>query len=120
MQGRLSRGQYFWRELAILVLMYVIAWTIVFLIGESGGYATAVGLIVFILFSIGAVILTVIHVIKRLHDLNRPGSHYWLLFIPFYNIYLGLILHFRKGTNGSNTYGPDPLTRTAHHQFSEI
>ena len=47
--------------------------------------------------------------IRRLHDLNRPGSHALLLFLPFYNIYLQLVLLFKKGTDGPNPYGPDPI-----------
>ncbi len=47
--------------------------------------------------------------IKRLHDLDRPGWHWWLLMIPLYNIYLGLTLLFSKGTLGSNQFGHDPL-----------
>ena len=48
-------------------------------------------------------------VVKRLHDLDRPGTHYWYLLIPFYNIYLGLLLLFKRGTSGCNQYGDDPL-----------
>lgn len=47
--------------------------------------------------------------VRRLHDLDRPGTHYWLLLVPFYNIYLGLLLLFKKGTEGPNRYGEDPL-----------
>ena len=50
---------------------------------------------------------------KRLHDLNRSDSHFWLLFIPFYNIWLSLNLLFRQGTVGPNQYGPDPLSRAS-------
>ena len=50
--------------------------------------------------------------IKRLHDLNRPGWHWWLLAIPFYNFYLGLVLLFQKGTQGANQFGRDPLSGT--------
>lgn len=51
--------------------------------------------------------------IQRLHDLNRPGSHWFLLLIPFYNIYLGLLLSFKKGTVGPNRFGEDPLASVA-------
>ena len=36
--------------------------------------------------------------------------HYWLFFVPFYNIYLGLVLLFTRGVQGNNQYGPDPAT----------
>jgi len=43
--------------------------------------------------------------VLRLHDINRPGTHIFLQFIPFYNIWLLLTLLFDKGTDGENTYG---------------
>ena len=49
-------------------------------------------------------------VVKRLHDLDLHGSRFWLLFIPFYNVYLGLFLLFKKGTVGPNKYGEDQIS----------
>ena len=48
--------------------------------------------------------------VKRLHDLGRPGWHYWLLLVPFYNLYLGLVLLFQQGTPGSNRFGVNPAS----------
>jgi Predicted membrane protein len=42
--------------------------------------------------------------VRRLHDLNRPGSHYFMLCIPFYNFYLEYQLWFKKGFAGSNQF----------------
>jgi hypothetical protein len=39
--------------------------------------------------------------LRRLEDLGRPRSHFWLLLIPFYNIYLGLLLFFKPGLDNS-------------------
>jgi uncharacterized membrane protein YhaH (DUF805 family) len=47
--------------------------------------------------------------VKRLHDLGRSGWEYFLFLLPFYNIYLGLLLLFKRGSDGDNKYGPDPL-----------
>jgi uncharacterized membrane protein YhaH (DUF805 family) len=54
--------------------------------------------------------------VRRLHDLNRPGSHFVLLMIPFYNIYLQIVLLCRCGTIGDNQYGPDPLSSKDQHR----
>ena len=56
--------------------------------------------------------------VRRLHDLNRPGAHYFLLFVPIYNIYLGCRLLFEKGSAGTNRYGDDPLVVLACPQCS--
>ena len=47
---------------------------------------------------------------QRLHDLNRSGWHVLLLLVPLYNIYLVFVLLLKKGTEGPNQYGPDPLS----------
>jgi uncharacterized membrane protein YhaH (DUF805 family) len=54
-------------------------------------------------------IIDILAIIRRLHDLNRSGRQYGLLMVPIYNIYLALILWFKRGTRGPNRYGPDPL-----------
>lgn len=54
--------------------------------------------------------------VRRLHDLNRPGSHFLLLMIPLYNIYLQIVLLCRCGTIGDNPYGPDPLAARDKHR----
>lgn len=48
----------------------------------------------------------VCNVIKRLHDLGRPGVHILFMFVPFYNLYLGLLLLFKEGDYSSSlNYG---------------
>jgi len=58
---------------------------------------------------IGGIWAGVAVTVKRLHDLDRPGWHWWLLLIPLVNIYMGLVLLFAKGTQGPNQFGRDPL-----------
>lgn len=50
-------------------------------------------------------------VVRRFRDMDRSGLYALGLLVPFYNIYLGIILLFKKGTTGENQYGPDPLER---------
>lgn len=49
--------------------------------------------------------------VKRFHDLGKPGWYFWLMLVPFLNIYWGVLLLARKGISGPNTYGPDPLQK---------
>lgn len=46
--------------------------------------------------------------IRRLHDLNRPG--WWALgiFIPGLNLVLSVYVSWWSGTKGENKYGPIP------------
>lgn len=53
-------------------------------------------------------VLIAIQAIKRLHDVNKPGSHLLLVFVPLYGFYVSFLLFFKKGTKGTNRYGDDP------------
>jgi uncharacterized membrane protein YhaH (DUF805 family) len=110
-EGRYNRKKFFWVSVAVGCVLVgakvALAILLVLLFPESApeqlGVATGViGLIL-------NVWLVSYPVVKRLHDLDRPGSNYWLSLIPLYNIYLGMVLTFKKGTTGPNRYGMDPL-----------
>jgi len=105
----MNRALYFMHEIVISSIMYITTTQIEL---ATDGFRTGNLKAAALFLLIGGIGLTVIYAfqtIKRLHDLDRPGSHYWLLLIPFFNIYLTLVLHFKKGTEGPNSYGPDPL-----------
>ena len=60
---------------------------------------------------VGAQLLNLVFVAKRFHDLDRSALYIFGMLVPIYNIYLGIILLFQKGTTGANRFGPDPLAR---------
>lgn len=43
--------------------------------------------------------------VKRLHDIGRSGYHYFLTYLPFYNLFLLGCLLFQKGESQDNVYG---------------
>jgi uncharacterized membrane protein YhaH (DUF805 family) len=110
LQGRLNRARYFVRGLVIGVLVDMTAFLSGWLVGVSLGEASepVAGALVGIIGLAGMVAMAC-EAVKRLHDLDRPGTHFWYLLIPFYNIYLGLVLLLKRGTRGPNQYGADPL-----------
>ena len=108
--GRYNRAKYFWTSIGINVISYVLSFSIGFIVVYSGGETETAQVLAFIFVSVPLTVLAVFNAIKRFHDLDRPGSHYWYLLIPLYNIYLGLVLLFQKGTSGENRYGPDPIS----------
>ncbi len=109
MKGRINRQKYFVTSLIIAIVAYAVAFMIGFAMGMTGSSTEAAGSLGFVV-GVAAAIVQAFLVVKRLHDLNKPSWHYWLLCIPLYNIYLGLILLFVKGTAGTNEYGEDPVT----------
>lgn len=105
-QGRANRSWYFWH----IVLDDIAIVTMVVILVVLGGVVAGPLVLLPILGVVAAGVWAGIAItVKRLHDLGRPGWHWFLLMIPLYNIYLGLILLFQKGTVGANAFGPDPL-----------
>ena len=103
LSGRTGRGKY----VAITVLISLVSYAFLFAIGfvsavsESEAHNAGVfGLIVGIVACVFQLILAV----RRLHDIGKPGSHAWLLLVPFYGIYLSLVLCFAKGASSSGEY----------------
>lgn len=109
MKGRFNRSRYILTTLAITAVTYGVAFVIGVMTGVMGmgeNVATLAGGVV----GVFANIIVAFVVVKRLHDLDRPGWHFWLLLVPLYNIYLGCVMLFVRGTQGSNQYGNDTVT----------
>ena len=105
--GRANRSWYFWHIVLDDFIIIALMLTLVMLTAGAGGGLWVPPMI----GAIGGGIWAAIAVtVKRLHDLDRPGWHWWLMIVPFYNIYLGFVLLLARGTEGSNQYGADPLT----------
>lgn len=100
--GRLNRQRYIIIALAIGIPNTIIQIVLTVLGQPAAAYLVA--------FVVAAVVAPLV-VIRRFHDMNLPGWHWWLLLIPLYNIYLGLLLVFKKGTTGPNDFGADPLNK---------
>ena len=105
-EGRANRAWYFWHILLDDLVMFTLATVFAVLMFVTGTPLFAVPLAGVVLGGIWAGVAVTV---KRLHDLDRPGWHWWLLLIPLVNIYMGLVLLFAKGTHGPNQFGRDPL-----------
>ena len=109
-RGRMSRRQYFLSMLAIYLLSF--GWFYIggLLSSNEDAAIKTTGVLLFTMTLVANGVANGFLVIRRLHDLGKPGTHSWLLLVPMYNIYLQLILLFAKGVTGQNQYGPDPMT----------
>lgn len=105
-QGRANRLRYFLHVLMDDFVIGVLAILIVVLGVLSGTPLFALPLVGLL---VGGVVAATAISVKRLHDLNMSGWHLLGLFVPLYNIYLGLKMTFVKGTTGPNRFGADPL-----------
>lgn len=106
--GRLNRQKYF---IALLVafLVYMIIGSVVIAIYLDSSYYGDNELAIRI--SLGILHLAILSpaIVRRFHDIDKPGSYFWFCCIPIVNLGFGLVLLFQKGTEGENKYGPDLL-----------
>ena len=97
--GRLNRLRFFLRSLVLGLLATAVGVVLMAVVSET------VGTVVYTLLILGQFPLD----IRRCHDLGKSGWWVLLLFVPLVNIIWALVLLFKKGTEGENDYGPDPL-----------
>jgi APA family basic amino acid/polyamine antiporter len=103
--GRLRRVGFaaaFFGVLLVSAFFYGIVWH--YRAAISSPYLALVAIVT------AALVLSGIAVVRRLHDLGRPGQHYWYMWIPVYDIYFLLMLLF-KASDGPNEFDAPPRQR---------
>jgi uncharacterized membrane protein YhaH (DUF805 family) len=103
-KGRINRAKYFGFGILISVIGNIGSMMAMY---SRNTLAGVIGVVILLVSVIANIMIT----IQRFHDLNRPGIHFLFMLIPFYNIYLAFVLLFKKGTEGPNQYGDDPLKK---------
>ena len=104
MQGRANRLEYFLHNLLGILILFLgvsLAYFVPTRISEAlpaikdtmSIISTILLLVTIIVYIASEVCVTV----RRLCDLGRPKSDFFLLLVPVYNIYLSLVLVFNKG-----------------------
>ena len=64
---------------------------------------------VFMIFSLAMLIPHIAVCARRFHDIDMSGVWMLILFVPFIGTILGLYWMCKKGDEGKNRFGPDPL-----------
>lgn len=99
--NRLNRKRYLKREFVIFLINILCS-----LFMDTGNEFLTILAVVFALVCMySSIVLS----IRRLHDCDKSGYWYLLMFIPILNIFGWLYMLFQPGTNGENKYGPNPL-----------
>lgn len=106
--GRASRSEYWWFVL-FFFLSYLVAVTIdMSVLGFDPGEKGSVGWLSS-LFSLAVLLPSLAVAIRRLHDKDKSGWWYLLVFIPLIGSIILLLWFVTKGTDGPNRFGADPL-----------
>jgi len=104
--GRASRSEY-WLCVVAYIVLYIVAMILDFSFGlwseESGIGTFSAILSVALLVPITAV------AVRRLHDTNRVGWWYLIIFVPLIGGIALIVMFCLKGTDGDNRFGPNPL-----------
>ena len=104
--NRLNRQRFILRSFVMFFLAVVIMGTLLaFAELVQSSFLQLLTMMFSLVFTIPSFML----IIRRLHDLNRPG--WWCIgaMLPGINIVFAIYLVLFVGTNGPNQYGPDPL-----------
>lgn len=106
LEGRANRAWYFWH---VILDDLVVLTALIMLVVLTGVFSTPLFLLPMAGVGLAGLWAAMAITVKRLHDIDRPGWHFALFMVPIYNIYLGAICLFQRGTAGPNQFGPDPL-----------
>ncbi|REF25795.1 uncharacterized membrane protein YhaH (DUF805 family) [Xenorhabdus cabanillasii] len=98
--GRASRKEYWMFYLFNIIIFFAIC-----ILGAIIG--NTIGSIVMLIYALVAFIPFLAVTVRRLHDTNRSGWWFLLVFVPIGGIVV-FIFTLLEGTEGSNDYGTDP------------
>ena len=107
--GRASRSEY-WYSLLWVILILTVVGCVPYFLGVDDEFLTVDVL------SVLLGILTLPVIIRRLHDLNRSGGWFFIVFIPIVGQFLLPLYFIKRGTVGTNKYGEDPASDTETKQ----
>ena len=107
-RGRLNRKPFILRGLLLSVLSSVMSTSMTEMTEASSTVMHLLALlplILMVVLSVGTFML----IIRRWHDLGKSGWLSLLMLIPLLNFLVLIFLWVKKGTDGPNAYGDDPL-----------
>ena len=96
----MNRERYILRSLAVGFVTAILMF-LAFFISEK----------VATLINVAAIVIQIMLGVRRTHDIGKSGWWMFLIVVPLVNIIWGVVLIFKKGDNGMNEYGADPLER---------
>ncbi|MBD2815668.1 DUF805 domain-containing protein [Xenorhabdus sp. Flor] len=98
--GRARRKEYW-----MFYLFNIIIFSAICILGAI--LSDTIGSIVMLIYALVAFIPSLAVTVRRLHDTNRSGWWFLLVFVPIGGIVV-FIFTLLEGTEGSNDYGADP------------
>lgn len=113
-RGRLNRARYINRTLVLIAAGTSLYMLMVALFAATGGEEDTF-LVIYamsMLLCLPITIASYMLMIRRLHDIGLSGFFLLLSFIPIVSLGFFIYILVKKGTEGDNAYGSDPLGAT--------
>lgn len=115
--GRLNRKAYWLKGIVLMSIIanavQVFALLVGMLFDAGSGIGAMVGGIGLLIVTIPLIVFNVwvgaAVAVKRAHDLGHSGWWLLLFIVPFYNIWMAILMAFFRGTPGPNNFGADPI-----------
>ena len=106
-EGRLNRKAFIIRALIIWVLSIIIQAIVGAVFDPQRSLEAFMG--VYLVVSLPLTVSAIMMIIRRLHDTDHSGWWWFILIIPLANIYGLYLLYIKKGTEGLNRFGANPI-----------
>ncbi|MBU85221.1 MULTISPECIES: DUF805 domain-containing protein [unclassified Alcanivorax] len=114
LSGRIGRMRYFAYATGLTLMFYAVLGVLAAIMIPAFA-DSSMGVVIGLLFAVGAIVVLVFswgYMVRRLNDINASGWLSLLMLVPLVNIVLGLVLLFKKGSEGENNYGAAPVANS--------
>ena len=100
--GRASRSAYWW-----FAAFEVVAWIGVLILALifNAIHVPAISVLLYVVAAIAAFLISISLTVRRLHDQDKSGFWYFIVFVPFIGGIWLLVLTLLEGTRGPNRFG---------------
>ncbi|MBZ0128968.1 MAG: DUF805 domain-containing protein [Rhodobacteraceae bacterium] len=109
-EGRAPRSEYWWWVVFLLAGNLATAFLEATIIGIAGNGPPLMSSV----FSLVVFLPHLAVMVRRLHDTNRSGFWFFIVFVPLVGWLILLYFLIIEGTRGPNDFGADPIGRNGH------
>jgi uncharacterized membrane protein YhaH (DUF805 family) len=113
--GRASRSEYWYFFIAFIIIQQILAVTLGLALGiilenEQANSEISTDIIFTLFFAILSIPI-ISAFVRRLHDIDLNGRWILVVFIPIIGAIFWLICACKKGTEGDNRFGKNPIAK---------
>lgn len=104
--GRASRSEFWWFELFVVILGFIITMANSFLFIAT--HSTVIGMVLLYGVNLALLLPSIGLNVRRLHDIGKSGWYIFLSFIPLVGAIILIVWYCKDSQPMPNEYGPVP------------